>query len=172
MSVTVTKRNDASKKPWRVTQYVGDEKRRKGFSTEAEALAWKAALEADENARNHWITPGSLRCDQVFENWLATYRHTLAESYEQTADGLIRNHLVPYFGPRDLRLIRDIDVIEFVGQLMEGGKSEAVAVNAVSLLRRICSLHVDAGLLDNNPAKGAQKLVSTVARRYFLQPMK
>lgn len=49
---------------------------------------------------------------------------------------------------------------------MEAGKSEAVAFNAVSLLRRVCTLYVEEGLLDKNPAKGARKIVSTVARRY------
>ncbi len=166
MSVTVTKRNDASRKPWVVTQYVGDKKSRKGFATEADAVAWKMALEVDESARNRWITPGALPCDDVLESWLTAYRHTLAESTEETVTGLIRNHLSPYFGPRDLRLIRDTDVTEFAGQLMEAGKSEAVAFNAVSLLRRVCTLHVEAGLLDSNPAKGAKRLVGTVARRY------
>ena len=169
MSVTIAKRKDSSSKPWLVAQYIGDKKSRKSFATEAEAIEWKEALEAEENARNRWITPGALRCDEQLEAWLTTYRHTLAESTEQTAAGLIRNHLVPHFGARDLRLLRDTDVIEFVGQLMESGKSEAVAFNAVSLLRRVCSLHVEAGTLDCNPAKGAQKIVSTVGRRFRKQ---
>jgi hypothetical protein len=50
-----------------------------------------------------------------------------------------RGSASPHFGPRDLRLIRDTDVAAFAGQLMEAGKSEALAFNAVSLLRRDCS---------------------------------
>ena len=93
-------------------------------------------------------------------------------STEETVTGLIRNHLTPYFGPRDLKLIRETDVSDFAGQLMESGKSEAVAFNAVSLLRRVCSLHVDAGLLDSNPAKGAKKIASNRKTLIFfsLQP--
>ncbi len=166
MSVTITKRKDSSTKPWLVAQYIGDKKSRKSFATKAEAIEWKNALELEENSRNRWITPGALRCDQVFEAWLTTFRHTLAESTEQTAEGLIRNHLTPYFGSRDLSLIRNTDVLEFVGQIMESGKSSSLAFNCVSLMRRVCSLHVEAGLLDSNPAAGAQKLVSRVARRY------
>ena len=166
MSVTVTKRKDSSSKPWRVTQYIGDKKSRKGFATEAEAIEWKDALELEEAARNRWITPGAMRCDEQLEGWLTTYRHTMAESTEETAAGLIRNHLTPYFGGRDLRLIRDTDLIEFAGKLMEAGKSEKLTANALSILRRVCTLHVEAGLLDSNPAKGAKRIVSTVARRY------
>ena len=166
MSVTITKRRDSSSKPWRVTQYVGNKKGRKGFATEAEAIEWRDALELEEAARNRWVTPGALRCDEVLEGWLTNYRHTLAVSTEETAEGLIRNHLAPFFGSRDLRLIRDTDIIAFAGKLMGAGRSEKLTANAVSILRRVCTLYVDAGLLDKNPAKGAKKIVSTVARRY------
>ena len=166
MSVTITKRSDRVSKPWLVTQYSGNDKRRKSFGTEAEALELKAALEAEEAARNHWHSPGALPCDEALSAWLSTYRHTLSASTEITSRGLIEHHLVPFFRNRDLRFIRRENVIEFAGWMMGKGLSQKHTSNAVSLLRRVCTIHVEAGLLESNPAKGSQKLVSTVARRY------
>jgi integrase len=166
VSVTVVERKERKSKPWLVAQFSGGDRRRKSFATKGEALEWKAALELEEAERNHWHSPGALPCDQALSAWLSTYRHTLAASTEITSRGLIEHHLVPYFGDRDLRFIRREDVIEFSGWMMNKGLSKKHTYNAVSLLRRVCSIHIEAGLLQSNPAKGASRLVGTVARRY------
>lgn len=137
MSVTIVKRKDKTNKPWVVTQFSGDKRRRIGFPTETEAIAWRDALELEEGARKTWVSPGALPCEEVFRGWLTTYRHTLAESTEQTAERLIDDHLAPWFGVRDLRLIHETHVIEFAGETMEKGASRKLTENAVSILPRI-----------------------------------
>lgn len=82
----------------------------------------------------------SLPVDGVLRDWLASYRETLSVSYEETAAGLIRNHLAPYFGARDLRTLSERDALELATSLVAAGKSPALARNALTILRRVWSL--------------------------------
>jgi integrase len=73
-----------------------------------------------------------------------------------------RRRFTAEFKAETVKLVKQSDR-SIAGLAMELG------TNAVSLLRRVCSLHVENRLLDTNPAKGAKKLVTTVARRYKTQ---
>ena len=94
------------------------------------------------------------------------HKPTLARSTEETNRGLIDNHLVPFFGSRDLATIEETDLIAFVDEKMKAGKSAKLCLNALSVLRRVCELHVAADLLHRNPAKGCKALVTRVSKRY------
>lgn len=148
-----------------------DDTRRSRFFGDGEVGKKKAErfaqIYAEEQGRSErWLTGPDLPCDEVLRGWLATQKPTLARSTEETVTGLINNHLVPFFGTRDLRTIEQLDLIEFADQKMKAGKSAAVCVNSLSLLRRVCELHCEAGLLTRNPAKGCKALVTRIAKRH------
>jgi hypothetical protein len=70
------------------------------------------------------------------------WKPTLAKSTETVNDSLIENHLVPFFGAMDLRHIGEPDLIKFTTEKMRSGLSSATCKNALSILRRVCSLQV------------------------------
>lgn len=90
----------------------------------------------------------------------------LAPSTEETHRGAIETHLVPFFGNRDLRAISRDDIREFIEDRFDAGRSASTIRNALSALRRVYSLHVEAGLLDANPASRCGELVERIGRRY------
>ena len=50
-------------------------------------------------------------------------RHLLAhhEEVRLSTRGLIENHLVPYYGSKDLRTLREADLLAFVGRKLDQG---------------------------------------------------
>ena len=137
-----------------------------GPEGEAAARRFAAAWEAHQTHADRWLTGPDLPCADVLRSWLAAYGPKLAQSTHETAHGLIENHLVPKLGARDLRDLAEPDLIAFVDETMREGKSAAVCLNALSVLRRVCELHVHEGLLRVNPARGCKGLVARVADRH------
>jgi integrase len=78
---------------------------------------------------------------------------------------LIDRHLVPALGHRDLRELGDADVAALAGAIARAGRSAATFTNAVVILRRVCRLAVEAGLLARNPIPGAGRIARQVARQ-------
>ena len=73
-------------------------------------------------------------------------------STEQTHRGSIETHLIPFFGSRDLRMLTRDDMRAFIKNRFDEGRAEGAITNALSVLRRVYSLHVESGLLERDPA--------------------
>lgn len=149
MSATVQQRKDRG--TWRVVVHRAGKRRVFECKTEGEARAKAAALNARQDASDGWLADGHESTERALRGWLETYRPTLSRSYEGTAKGLIEHHLVPHFGALPLRAIDEGHLLAFVDGVYRDGKSGALALNCLSLLRRVCQIHVEAGLLDRNP---------------------
>ena len=76
-----------------------------------------------------------LACDSELRQWHTTYSATMKPSYEILTSGLIKNHLVPFFGSRDLRQIREADLLAFVREKLDAGLAPKTIRNALSILR-------------------------------------
>lgn len=167
MSATHRQKTDGR---WVVVTHERGRRREKSFGrgARAEALAEATAdaINRKQEAEDDFLTGGPMPVGQTCRGWLAAYKATLSRSYEKTASSLIENHLAPYFGTQDLRTLDEPVLVAFVEKTLESGKSSSTALNALSLLRRVCEIHVREGLLEKNPARGAQGLVNRVARRY------
>ena len=79
----------------------------------------------------------SLPCDEELRCWHRTYGPTMKPSSEVSTRGLIENHLVPYFQARDLREIREADLLAFAKAKVDAGLSPKTVQNALSVLRRV-----------------------------------
>ncbi len=158
------------RRQWAVFSRVDGKRRSKFFGDgpagESAANEFAAVMREENALAGQWMTSAALPCDDVLRGWLVVHRPTLARSTEETVGGLIENHLAPFFRNRDLRTIDQTDLIKFVDEKLRDKKSAALCINALSLLRRVCELHVDAGLMQRNPAKGCKALVNRVAKRY------
>ena len=81
--------------------------------------------------------------------WHQTYSPTFKPSFERTSEGLIRNHLVPYFGSKDVGSITEEDLLGFIGTRLDLGLAPATVLNALSIVRRVLNLlHRDGRIAD------------------------
>jgi integrase len=84
-------------------------------------------------------------------------------SYAASVAGVIENHLAPHFGSRDLREIREEDLL-FAQAKIEAGLAVNTIRNALSALRRVCSLAVRRGDLARNPAARMGEILRRINR--------
>ena len=161
-----TKEGRKVSKGWYVFTYTGDKETTRKAPSRESAEAIVAQLNAEEEAAEHWMIGGALPCDEALRGWIRIHKAELSPSTEQTHRGSIESHLIPYFGSRDLRSITRDDIRAFIENRFEADKAAGTIRNALSALRRVYSLHVEAGLLDRNPAARCGDMVSRIGRRY------
>lgn len=151
---------------WVVTTHRAGKRTRQTFRTEAEARATADLLNGRHEGADRWLEDDGLNLTiHALRGWYEAHKETLSKSYQQTASGLIDLHLIPHFGNTPLGQIQPERVTLFVARTMDAGKSSALAMNALSLLRRVCQLYVEAGILERNPLSRAGKQVAAVARQ-------
>ena len=155
---------------WFVRVYSGGKQFEEKCSSEAEARATAAAINARTEASGSWLRGGPLPIKRCLDGWLETHGPELARSTEANSKSLIENHLGPYFGTMDLRALTREDVIDFANRKLESGLAPRTVETALSILRRVCALHREAGLIDDNPALGSGRVVARVSRRFEHTP--
>ena len=97
--------------------------------------------------------------------WHRNYSPTFKPSFEKTSAGLIRNHLAPFFGSKDLRSLTEEDLLRFIKTRLDQGPAPATVLNALSIVRRALNvLHRD-GKIARNPANRLGELMRRVDRR-------
>jgi len=110
-----------------------------------------------------------LPCNAELRRWHMTYTPTMKRSYEILTKGHIENHLIPFFGDRDLREIREADLLEFARKLLDAGKKPKTVRNSLSTLRRVFTLAQREGRVDRNPAARIGELLRRVDQRYAIE---
>ncbi len=105
-----------------------------------------------------------LPLDRQFREWHARYSVTFKPRYRETSLAILDLHLIPHFGDRDLRSIREADLLDYVGAKVAAGQKPATILNALSILRRVLNLALQDGLIAQNPANGVGRLIARVAR--------
>jgi len=154
---------------WVITHYEAKRKKHRVGTTathkrQAEEIARKinAALAlgtfAPDSARE-----SALPCDAELRRWHATYAATMKPSYEASTLGLINKHLAPYFGSRDLRELREQDLLGFIGTKLDEGLALATVRNALAVVRRV--FYLAQGRIERNPAARVGELIRRVGRR-------
>jgi integrase len=168
MPATVTHRPERRKNPWRVTlSRPGLPRKYDHCPTEAEARALAKHLNDLQAGVDLWLEDdGLLLTATALRGWHETYKPTFSPAYEKTALGLVERHLIPHFGHVSLPSISQAHMLAFVEACYQGKKSGALALNALSILRRVCQLYVEAGVLDRNPCARVGSLVAQVSRRH------
>ncbi|MCP5057491.1 MAG: site-specific integrase [bacterium] len=94
--------------------------------------------------------------------WHRRYKPTLKPSTQVSSLGLIDRHLAPFFGELDLRDLHRNHLLDFIQRKLDEGLSPATIQNALSILRRVCSLAVEDEVLDRNPAARVGTLIRRV----------
>jgi integrase len=155
---------------WVVTTHTNGKRSQRGFGrgsdSETRAREFAAALELEVEAGERWLDGSGLRTDEAVRGWFVHYRAGLARSTEATNFSVIENHIAPWFGSTPLSAIGEPELLAFVENIFERGLSKWTAANALSILRRVCTIHHDAGLLKRNPVANLGRIVSKVGGRY------
>ncbi|WP_051084899.1 phage integrase central domain-containing protein [Kribbella catacumbae] len=127
--------------------------RTKAFSTKGAAERHGNAMETDRE-RGEYIDPraGKVRFEEVAERWLASRVVDPATAIRY--ESVLRLHVTPVFGRRQLRTIRPSEIAAWVVDLnTRFGSSTARA--AYLVLQGILGLAVDDETLKRNPAKAS-----------------
>ncbi len=155
---------------WVFTHYQGKRKKKRVGPTKANKR------EAEEIARkiNGALALGTFRtgaeeskplpCDAELQRWHTTYAITMKPTYQALTSGLIRNHLIPHFGSKDLREICDADLLDYIRTKMAAGLTPKTIRNGLSVLRRVLVLLERDGLVNRNPASNIGELIRRVGR--------
>ena len=154
---------------WVFTHYQGKRKKKrigptKANKREAEQIARKinAALALGTFSTEQRRT---LPCDAEIRRWHTAYAPTMKLSYRLSTESLIRIHLVPFFGSKDLRELREVDLLAFVRRKLEDGLAPRTIRNALAIVRRVLHLAQREGLVDRNPAARIGELMRRVGRQ-------
>ena len=105
--------------------------------------------------RGQWIDPRLAKT--TFGEWEPTYtasRVHLAPSTRATAESLMRNHVLPYFGQRPLGSVTPTDVQAFVSQLQSAGLAASTVRQCYLLTAGVLSSAVESDLIARSPCRG------------------
>ena len=156
---------------WVITHHEGKRRRRRLGPSKAD----KRAAEEIAKKINAAIALGTfapdrprekpLPCDAQLRRWHETYSPTMKLTSEVSFRGLIEHHLAPFFRAKDLREIREADLLDFVRAKLEQGLAPKTVQNALGVLRRVLYLAQREGSVARNPAARVGELMRRVDRR-------
>ena len=106
-----------------------------------------------------------LACDEELHRWHDAHRVTMSHAYEVNAGGHIDNHLIPYFGTKDLRTLTEEDLLGFVQHKVNDGYAPKTVGLMLAVLRRVLTLLHRAGRISRNPASRFGEIVRRADRR-------
>jgi len=98
-----------------------------------------------------------LPADEMLSRWYTLNWRTLKRSTRELASGLLKNHLVPYFGRRSPRDLNRSELLLFAEHIRSKGRGTDTVQNCFWILGRVCSLAVQDGLMTANPCAGIRR---------------
>lgn len=128
--------------------------RRQVFDRKTDAEAFLQRTGVDVRAGD-WIDPTLRRV--LFDDWAAAWWKTTVKLAPLTRRGywcLLHNHVLAYFGGRQMTAVDFMDVEEFIGDRLEAGLSPKMIRKAVSVVSLIMEAAVRAKARRDNPARG------------------
>jgi len=105
---------------------------------------------------------GTVHCDRELDRWFEGYMPTFKPTTRKLYAGVIENHLKPHYGDRDLRELREIDMLDFVAAMQAKGLGPKAIENSLSCLRRVCTLLVADERLLRNPVANMGAIIRQV----------
>jgi integrase len=156
---------------WVFTHYQGRRKKKRIGPTKADKRrAQEIARKIDAALALGTFVPDRKRerllpANVELRRWHADYGPTFKPSYEAETIRIIENDLVSFFGSKDLRELREPDLLDFVRAKLDAGRTPKTISNSLSVLRRVLNLLERDGLLSRNPAARLGELMRRVDRR-------
>ena len=142
--------------------------RARNFARRSDAERSLHDIEARKNA-GEWIDPrlGKVTLATWAERYLAGKQHLKPKTLEGY-DSLLRNQILPTFGPGPINRIDPMAVAAWVGEMQSSGLSASRVRQAAHLLGAMCKMAVRTGYLARNPVEGADLPRLSTAEMRFL----
>lgn len=163
------RRHPKARHRWQV-RYIdpAGQERARNFSRKADAEAFLHAIETDK-LRGSYIDPESGRI--TFAEWAAQVeaaRLDVSPSTHARDDSLLRNHVLPTFGPFQLRAIEPTHLRQWVARLQAQGLAPSTVAKCFQIVARILEAAVTDGLLPHSPRRRVSlPKVATEERRFL-----
>jgi integrase len=145
------------------------------FDTKRDAEIELSKIEADQ-ARGEWHDPdaGRVNFAEYASAWIA--ERDLSETTRERYEGILRNHLTPTFGSRDVCDIKEAHVRQWRKERLDSRAGAPTIVKAYRLLRAILYTAVDDEMIKRNPCRikgagnddSAERPVLTVEQVYAI----
>lgn len=146
-------------------------RRSKQFDRLADARKFLKEINA-RVARSEWTAPELARRSfaEAVELWRSTWVD-LKPSTKERYEGLLRSHVLPVLGQRQIGKISKAELQRFIGRLVADDDMAAATVWRVAeVLRGPLAAAVDAGWIPNNPASGLRLPKKDQREMLFLTP--
>ena len=141
------------------------------FARKVDALQWLATIEVSKG-RGEWLDPALGR--QTFAAWVGEWAGTTVDLRASTLErdaSIVRNHLLPRFGPMPLAKITSTEVRTFVAEMLAASTHSPATVRKVGqILAKVMSSAVDAGLIGRSPCTGVRLPAEGSRQMRFLDP--
>jgi integrase len=128
--------------------------RSRTFDRKSDAERWLRA-ELGRRDRGEWVDPAMSKT--TVADWLPRWKSTrgnLAASTLAMQDGLLRNHVEPWFADWPLGAVTPTDMHAFIADLGAKGLSASTVRHCYSIAKRVFDTATDAGLIVRTPARG------------------
>lgn len=130
-----------------VTRINGKQVKRRGFKSKKEALLAEAKLE-DEGLAEEVET-----FEFVANEYLEWYRKRRKESSYTKIESIVRIHLIPFFGPKELIKIKQRDIIKFQDKLIDSNAAASHVKKIHTTLSAIFKFAIKNEYTKENPAQ-------------------
>lgn len=110
--------------------------------------------------------PEPIPFDAHLREWHQKYSPTFKLSYEITSKGIVENHLVPFFGAKDITEITEDDLLNYIRVKLDAGHATRTIETALSVVRRVLGLAHRNGTIERNPAERIGELMRRAGRRF------
>ncbi|HEY1118909.1 MAG TPA: site-specific integrase, partial [Acidimicrobiales bacterium] len=123
------------------------------FPTKGDAQRWLATIEADI-ARGTWHDPtlGHTTIAEWADRWLATKLPTVRRATADQYEYILRMHIVPHLGDRELGTFAPADVQAWLGMMhRRSGLAPNTVAKVYRLLKNMLGGAVEVGMIARNP---------------------
>jgi len=167
---SVSKKTTRNGEPRYVVRYRDPQgrNREKWFRRKIDADRYSVTAEADK-LRGAWIDPhrSRMKLADWAEEWLTTKAHRKPKTVAGYSS-LLRNHVIPRFGHRELGQIRTSAINAWLGDLQQRGLSPSRIGQAYQVLNASLDAALEDDRLAKNPAKAARRNLPSIEGREML----
>jgi integrase len=105
-----------------------------------------------------------LPIDLELRRWLDAWTPAMKPGYQALVAGVIDTHLAPFFGSKDLRQLREEDLLRYVRAKLADGLAPPTIRRHLASLQRVVSIAHREGKIPRNPAARLGELMRRVER--------
>jgi integrase len=137
---------------------------------QARAIRAQELWKVEKQRRFGHLEPTEEMFSDVVQNYLDYQRARISPGSYWRAQGIIEQHIKPYFGTMKLAQVKKRHVEDYITKQRNGGLGASSVRKELNVLKHMFSFYVEQELLEFNPASGVKGPKAPQARLRYLQP--